>query len=155
MAAKAAAPAPASLCVAAQAFAERIAGKTELDLRGEKISPAQASALAEALKANRTLTALDLGENSIGDAGASAVAEALKVNRTLTALELQNNSIGDAGASAVAVASKVNRTLKMLVLSNNSIGEAGVQALRSSVRSGCELFVSAVAPALAAALSQL
>jgi len=138
-----------------QRMCDSDASLTELLLGHHSISDIGASALAEALKVNRTLTALELQNNSIGDAGASAVAVASKVNRTLLMLWLPFNSIGDAGASALAEALKVNRTLKMLVLSNNSIGEAGVQALRSSVRSGCELFVSAVAPALAAALSQL
>ncbi len=39
--------------------------------------------------------------HSIGAGGATALAEALKVNRTLTTLDLRNNSIGTVGASAL------------------------------------------------------
>ena len=43
-----------------------------------------ASAIAEALKFNTTVTSIDLGDNDIGDTGASAIAEALKVNKNIS-----------------------------------------------------------------------
>ncbi|CAO3568635.1 unnamed protein product [Mortierella alpina] len=88
-----------------------------------------AQALAEALKANSTLTTLDLQSNSIRDDGAKALAEALKTNKTLTTLDLQSNSIGDNGAQALAEALKTNKTLTTLDLQKNQIMYNGMLAL--------------------------
>jgi len=52
----------------------------KLALRGNRIGEAGVKEVAEALKANTTLTMLNLRDNSIGDAGAKEVAEALKAN---------------------------------------------------------------------------
>ena len=161
-------PPTATLSAKAQEYARMMEGVSKLDMQKMGISPADASALGEALKVNRSLTTLDLSSNSfgdagasalgealkvnrslttlgifcnksIGDAGASALGEALKVNRTLTTLDLAHNSIGDAGASALGEALKVNRTLATLNVFNNRFGDQGVNVLRDSARAGCSL----------------
>ena len=43
-----------------------------------------------------------LGANKIGDAGATAIANAIAVNASVTELSLARNYIGDAGAAAIA-----------------------------------------------------
>eukprot|EP00041_Stephanoeca_diplocostata_P030359 m.917682 g.917682 ORF g.917682 m.917682 type:complete len:94 (-) comp23738_c0_seq88:108-389(-) len=43
-----------------------------------------------------------VGCNTIGDVGATALADALLVNTTLTAVAVNNNAIGDIGAQALA-----------------------------------------------------
>jgi len=96
----------------AQEFLKQMEGKTELNLNCTKMGGAEASALAEALKVNKTLTRLEIDNNGIGDAGASALAEALKVNKTLMALSIICNNIGDASK----------------------------QALKSSARNGCTVY---------------
>ena len=60
---------------------------------GNKIGPAGAALLADALKENATLTHLDLWENQIGAEGAACLAEALAVNRALQTLDLRDNSL--------------------------------------------------------------
>ena len=57
-----------------------------------------------------------MGANKIGDAGATAIANAIAVNASVTELYLQNNKIGDAGAAAIANAIAVNASLKLETL---------------------------------------
>ena len=49
--------------------------------------------MAEALKANFTVTALQLGWNSIGADGAGHLAKALMTNTGLTSLQLDSSGI--------------------------------------------------------------
>ena len=107
---------------------------TTLNVSDESIGTAGASALAEALKVNKTLKTLDIGVNSIGYAGVTAFAEALVVNNTVTTLYVWSNSIGDAGASALAEALKVNKTLMALNIADNSIGADGASALAEALK---------------------
>ncbi|KJE95579.1 hypothetical protein CAOG_06019 [Capsaspora owczarzaki ATCC 30864] len=111
----------------------------ELHLNCKQIGVAEAQAIAEALKVNRTLTDLNLNVNLIGDAGAQAIAEALKVNTTLTVLFLGGTQIGDIGALAIAEALKVNTTLTALSLGNNQIGDAGAQAFAEALKANTML----------------
>jgi hypothetical protein len=46
--------------------------------------------------------ALDLWDNKITDTGATAIANYLQTNTSLTTLSLGKNSIGDSGAAALA-----------------------------------------------------
>ena len=55
-----------------------------------------------------------LGANKIGDAGATAIANAIAVNASVTELRLGWNKIGDAGAAAIAKALAVNASLTTL-----------------------------------------
>jgi Leucine Rich repeat len=107
---------------------------TKLLITAASIGDAGASALAAALKVNNTLTELNVAGNSIGEAGASALAEALKVNKTLTTLDICVDDIGDAGASALAEVLKLNKTLTTLHVSGNSIGADGASALAEALK---------------------
>jgi len=60
-------------------------------LKSQIIGDEGATALAEALAKNKTLTSLNLRENEIGDERAKALAAALGENKTLTRLDLWNN----------------------------------------------------------------
>ena len=57
-----------------------------------------------------------LGANKIGDAGATAIANAIAVNASMTVLRLDYNKIGDAGAAAIAKAIEDNASLKLETL---------------------------------------
>ena len=81
---------------------------------------------------------MDLSLNRLGDAEASAIAEALKLNKTLTRLEADMTYIGAGGAIEIAEALKV-KTLTRLDVDRNNIGSAGARALRSIARSGCKV----------------
>ena len=123
------------------ALAEGLKGNTSL---GElylsyDIGTSGASALAEALKVNSTLTKLLLLDNNIGAAAATALAEALKSNRGLMELFLCNNNIGFAGAAALAEALKVNTTLITLNLSNNNIGAGGATVFAEALKTNTGL----------------
>ncbi|KAF9176809.1 hypothetical protein BGZ51_009621 [Haplosporangium sp. Z 767] len=107
---------------------------TTLNLKWDSIGDNGAQALSEALKANSTLTILSLERNSIESNGAQALSEALKANSTLTTLDLGCNSIGDNGAQALSEALRTNSTLTTLSLDRNSIGDNGVQALSEALK---------------------
>jgi hypothetical protein len=78
---------------------------------------------------NATLTSIDVYSNHIGDEGASALADALKVNKSVMAIYLGDNGIGAEGASALADALKVNTSFTKIFLGNNAIGREGAAAL--------------------------
>jgi hypothetical protein len=77
-----------------------------VDLSWEYIDSEGASALADALKANISVTKLHLRGNSIGDEGASALADALKANTSVTNL---NSAFHDAIAACDALWQRVVR----------------------------------------------
>ena len=54
--------------------------------------------------------------NKIGDHGATAIANAIAVNASVTELYLSDNKIGDAGATAIAKAIEDNASLKLETL---------------------------------------
>jgi hypothetical protein len=83
-------------------------------------------ALADAVRANTTVTSIDLRFNSISAEGASALADALLVNTSVTRIQLGFNMIGDAGASALAVALKVNTSLTEIDISFNEIAASHI-----------------------------
>jgi Ran GTPase-activating protein (RanGAP) involved in mRNA processing and transport len=73
-------------------------------------------------------------DNHIGDLGASALAEGLRSNSTLTELFLSCNQVGDQGVTALGTALKFNSTLKKLNLSFNPISSTGAVALADSLQ---------------------
>jgi len=70
-------------------------GLTHLDLRNNRLSPAGAMILAEALPHNSSLKSLDLRWNCAGDDGARHLEGALAANHTLMRLPLQGNRVLD------------------------------------------------------------
>ena len=104
------------------------------DMSSFTTGAAAAASLAEALKANTTLTQLGFKQNNMGDAGAASLADAIKVNTTLNALVLWGNNIGDAGATSLSEAIKVTKTLTWLDLSYNTTGLAGVTSLAKAIK---------------------
>ena len=124
----------AALSVKAQEYLKQMEGQTMLNLRENNICAAGASALAEALKVNKTLTKLSAYSNKIGAAGARAIAEALKVNDTLTELYVWDNNIGVRGARAIAESLMVNNTLTELEVGTNDIGAAGASAIAEALK---------------------
>lgn len=57
--------------------------------------------MAESLSRNKALNSLDLGGNNLGPAGATALAAALKGHPALKLLELGYNPLGAAGTKAL------------------------------------------------------
>lgn len=113
---------------------------TEIVLRGKKIRPNGAKAIAKGLPMITALESLDLSLNLIQDEGAEAIANALKVNETVKHLSLDNNHIGVEGAKAIAKALEVNNTLEELVLSNNNnIGDEGAKAIAEALKNNTAL----------------
>jgi hypothetical protein len=99
---------------------------TSIDLRLNGIGAEGASALADALLVNTSVTRIQLGFNMIGDAGASALADALCVNSSVTSIELNFSMTSDAGASALVNALKVNTSLTEIDLSFNEIAASHI-----------------------------
>ena len=91
----------------AEALAAPGCSLKSLNLRGCKISPAGAVALAEALKVNASLGIVDLTYNSqIDDVGATALAEALKINYAITELHVLTTAPIEAQITAALSANK-------------------------------------------------
>ena len=102
-----------------------------------------ATALAEALQFNRTLTHLDLSYNKICDTEAIQLAQTLlDKNNTLTYLDLSDNNIGaeeeasssiSCSVTALCEALQLNRTLTHLDLSHNQISDTGAIQLAQTL----------------------
>jgi Ran GTPase-activating protein (RanGAP) involved in mRNA processing and transport len=99
-----------------------------VELESASIDAEGASALADALTVNTSVTKINLKDNQFGAEGASALADALKVNTTVTTVVLWNNAIGDEGASVFADALKENMSV------TNSISITMQSALRAHRR---------------------
>ncbi|XP_044166490.1 protein NLRC3-like [Acropora millepora] len=96
-----------------------------LDLYGCKITSLGVEVLAGALRTNRSLIYLTLEETGISSS-ATALAEALQSNRTLTELNLCVNHIGNTEAIQLAqTLLDKNNTLAYLNLTDNRIGAKG------------------------------
>jgi Ran GTPase-activating protein (RanGAP) involved in mRNA processing and transport len=92
------------------------------------------AALAEALKADQSVTALDLSHNTIEDAGAVALAEAIAANPKLAAIDLSHNAIGNDGAEALAKALATDKlAYRALHLGRNPITAAGKRSLSQAI----------------------
>lgn len=89
-------------------------------LRRCGIGAAGATAIAAALRDNRSLASLDVSGNpGMGEEGSRALLEALKHNRALTALDM--GASGLESATTLAEALKVNRSLNWLGLEHNAV----------------------------------
>ena len=102
---------------------------TTLNLNHNEIGDCGAVALGECLKYNKSLTTLNLSSNEIGDGGAAALGECLKYNKSLTTLDLNRTKIGDDGAAALGECLKCNKSLTTLYLNRTKIGDYGAAAL--------------------------
>ena len=112
------------------------------DVRSECIGESGASAIAQALRSNCSLTYLDLRGNAINDSAAAALGQALQSNCTLTHFYLRSMfipneiQIGNLGAAAFGKALKPSGTqLTRLCLSNASINSSGAIALAEALQS--------------------
>ena len=105
----------------------------ELQLGHNSLRDAGASALAQGLVRNTTLTKLSLGHNGIRAEGVRALAGGLSLHRSLTCLQLQNNDVrGAPGSAAVGQLLMAARTLQRLWLGGNPLGAAFGSALVSA-----------------------
>ena len=95
------------------------------DLVGEGLGDRGARAVGESLE-NAGCFELNLCMNDIGDVGATALADALEDNTTLTKVDLSNNLIGPKGAESLAIALQENVALKVLILEQNELRTLGV-----------------------------
>lgn len=104
----------------------------ELFLAERGLNDLDAEALAGLLALN-VASKLHAGKNSLGDAAAIRIAEALKANTSLTSLSLVNNKIGDAGGKAIAEAIKATSApLVSFFGTNNEWSAATIKALTAA-----------------------
>lgn len=90
------------------------------------------TALADALKVNRSLENLELLLINIGNAGGEALAGTLIVNTTLTELSLHRCDLGNIRGLTHML--KVNRSLRVLHLAQNDFGDVGGKALATALK---------------------
>lgn len=86
-----------------------------VDLPHFRLGPAASQAFAAGLQHNTTVQSLNLAGNSLAFKGSSAVAAALRVNRTLIQLDLSNANVG-AAAHELFMALVDNGSLQQLSL---------------------------------------
>jgi len=118
-----------------------LAQKKELNLFAKSwVGSSQASAVAEALKSNTSLTFVGFREcRTVDNSGALAIADALRVNSTLRKLSFESTKVGDRGAAALAAAIPLSG-LTRLDLGYCSIGNAGALAFARAISSeACQL----------------
>jgi len=84
------------------------AGLATLELRGTRIGPIGAVAIASALRQNTKVQLIDIRHNPIGDEGASALAELLKTNSVLRWLFVEDDSISAEAMAALKQVKPLN-----------------------------------------------
>nr|CCM14333.1 hypothetical protein, conserved [Leishmania guyanensis] len=93
----------------------------ELYLVDNQLADAAATALAEALRYNKTLRVLHLQQNCIGDAaGGARLVRSLAVHPTLADISLGSNRLGPSTAAALSEVLPQLTQLRVLCLSGNS-----------------------------------
>uniref|UniRef100_A0A6T8GDL3 Uncharacterized protein n=3 Tax=Hemiselmis andersenii TaxID=464988 RepID=A0A6T8GDL3_HEMAN len=103
---------------------------SKVELIGNQIGPAGATAIAEALMKNKVIKRLHMGGNEVGDKGAKPMSELVMKNVSLKQVFLDHNGITDKGAKMLAHAMKVNSKIDQLDLFNNDkIGDKGAKAI--------------------------
>jgi Ran GTPase-activating protein (RanGAP) involved in mRNA processing and transport len=102
-----------------------------VELKNANIDAEGASALADALKANTSLTKIDIAANRIGNEGVSALADALKLNTSVTNINLGWNEIGKEGALALVDGLKVNTSVAHIDIRSNALGESNRASIKS------------------------
>ncbi|EKX42123.1 hypothetical protein GUITHDRAFT_141588 [Guillardia theta CCMP2712] len=102
-----------------------------LTLRGCKIGPSGARALAVGMEAGCSITSLDLGDNSIGTEGCTALSFPLKATSkcAIKYLNLSSNEIRNDGLSALSPGLLTNTSLVCLRLAMNYIRPQGAMIL--------------------------
>eukprot|EP00808_Paulinella_micropora_P023617 g11890.t1 len=129
----------------------------KFDIRGNKIGPAGAAAIANMLKENKEckLAKIDISWNEIGAEGALHIAKALEVNQSIeriyiqgdwipvasfrdgktTDMDLSGKSYGDLDAIVIASLLTENKECKLEVLdiSSNSIGAEGARHIAKAL----------------------
>lgn len=86
-----------------------------------------------------SLIEIDLGQNHIEDEGAIALAEALKANKTLKTLHLYSCRIGDLGVKALIEIFETNTTLTKLDLSYNECNPELIEDINTGLKKNVEL----------------
>lgn len=104
-----------------------------MNLSWNKLGPASAITLGDAIFTNNTLMTLNLAYNRIKDEGAEAIGAALASNICLTSLNLSYNGIGPMGCMVLAGGLRLAGHIKRIDISGNPIGERGGQALLETV----------------------
>jgi uncharacterized protein (TIGR02996 family) len=102
---------------------------TTLNLWGNRLGAAGATALAHRDSPFKNVTTLDLGGNQLGDAGATALAHRDSPFKNVTTLELGANQLGADGATALAHRNSPFKNVTTLSLWDNQLGAAGATAL--------------------------
>lgn len=91
------------------------------------------TALAEALRVNRSVRSLVLEGHFLGDDGASHLADALRLNTSLRNLSLRRCGLGNRTVTEIALALERNSGLRDLDLRGNFLRSGGVRALRDAL----------------------
>ena len=107
---------------------------TKLGMSSHAFGDVCATCLAETLCVNKTLTEVDMSNNIITALGAKHLVNALVVNTTLLALNVSFNFLRDEGAMIFAEFLKASKALGALNLSTNGIGNPGATSIAESLQ---------------------
>jgi hypothetical protein len=89
---------------------------SNIDLISNEIDDEGATALADTLKVNTTVTNINLDWNKIGVKGGPALVDALKVNTSVTDIDIEGNVIGSENAFALKEIHARNKRFRRLFL---------------------------------------
>ena len=91
---------------------------TKVDIKNNDIHEEAIAALMDSLKTNTTVTWLDMSDNFCRGKG-EAIAEMIKANKTITYLNLNVTQLTDEDSQAVLAALESNKTIKEFSAYNN------------------------------------
>ncbi|SPR00927.1 Leucine-rich repeat-containing protein [Plasmodiophora brassicae] len=112
----------------------------QLILSGNGITDADASAVGQMLRLNRSITSLNLARNRVGARGCALLCDALQRNRDLRHVDLSANGIGADAARSLAALFQANATLVTVNLGDNAL-DAGVPDMTDALISNRTLVV--------------
>ena len=122
----------------AKVIATRTCSFETIDLSGNILDLASATAISDALKKNVSLRELNLSNCKLGEGGAMVLASGLSKNNTLESLVIRNNSIEDTGAEAIGISLRFHPCITLLDLTKNNITAEGIQHICEYLISACE-----------------
>ncbi|KAG5179074.1 hypothetical protein JKP88DRAFT_247709 [Tribonema minus] len=111
----------------------------ELDLRGNRIGPVGAAALASALRGGSTLEVLKLSGNCVGSEGAQALADVMWQAECLAELDLGANNIGADAKDSLIEGALRTLSLMRMPLQANALSEADEQLIQEYMQANAEL----------------
>ena len=127
--------APAGCAALADALAKPTCRLKTLNMKYAAIGPEGAHEIAEALKANSSLTRLNMARNGLGWSGGTALGHSLATNSSIVSFDMSLNDIGPEGGTAIAAAlSTSTSSLTELIMLRCGVGPVGGREIGEALK---------------------